>query len=67
MTLNPIRLLRRFQRLRLEAVEEASVLRAHYGERAAEVAREKLTRPNLTSWYRKVIERALRHLEAQRF
>jgi hypothetical protein len=68
MTLNPLRLLRRRQRLRRVALEEAQYLRRRYGSDAARAARELLRRPDITRWGRRVLERAiklLRHEELE--
>lgn len=63
MLLNPIRLWRRRERLRREALEEAQMLRRRHGEAAAGAAKTKLDRSDLTTWHRQVVERAARMLE----
>ncbi len=63
MVLNPIRLWRRRERLRREAVEEAQMLRRRHGEGAPAAAKTKLARTDLTTWHRQVVERAARLLE----
>ena len=63
MLLNPVRLWRRRERLRREALEEAQMLRRRYGDTAAAAAHLKLERTDLTSWHRQVVERAARLLE----
>ncbi len=63
MVLNPIRLWRRRERLRREAVEEAQMLRRRHGDDAPVAAKTKLSRTDLTTWHRQVVERAARLLE----
>lgn len=63
MVLNPIRLWRRRERLRREAMDEAQMLRRRHGEAAPMAAKTKLERPDLTTWHRQVVERAARLLE----
>ena len=62
MTLNPLRIFRRRRRLRRAALEEAHYLRRRYGENAERVAREKLRRPDLTSWGQEVLIATVRLL-----
>jgi hypothetical protein len=65
MIWNPLRLYRRRMRLRRVALEEAQYLRRRYGTDAARAAREQLRRPDITSWGRKVLRRALGLLAAE--
>ena len=58
MTLNPIKLVRRRLRLRRAIEEEALYLRRRHGVHAHAAALEKLRRPNLTGWGRKIVEGA---------
>ena len=67
MTLNPLRFLRRRQRLRREALEEAQYLRRRYGMDALRAAREQLRRPDLTTWGHRVLERAIKLLRRNPF
>ena len=60
---DPIRLIRRRQKLREAIDEEVWKLRRMHGERARETAREKLKRPDLTTWGRQVIGGAAKRLE----
>ena len=64
MVLNPLRLLRRMERLRREALDEAQMLKRRYGDGACEAARAKLARPDLTTWHRQVMERTIKLLES---
>jgi hypothetical protein len=64
MTLNPWKIMRRRRRLRREAGEEVELLRRRFGAEAAEAARRKLERPDLTSWGREVVGEALKRLKA---
>ena len=59
MVFNPLRLYRRKRRLEREALEEAQLLRRRYGAAAIAAAREKLRRPDLTWWGRKVMKRTV--------
>jgi hypothetical protein len=65
MVLNPLRMLRRHERLKREALDEAQVLRRRHGDGAIAAARAKLARPDLTSWYRLVLERAIQVLQKE--
>ncbi|MEO8114937.1 MAG: hypothetical protein ABI655_11175 [Phenylobacterium sp.] len=65
-TYNPVRLWRRRQRLKRDALEEAQHLRRWHGELALSVAREKLTRPGRTTWGRTVLTDAIRLLADRR-
>lgn len=60
--LNPVRFLRRRERLKREALEEAQMLRRRHGDAAQAAAKAKLQRTDLTSWHRQVVERAARLL-----
>lgn len=62
--LNPVRFLRRLERMKREALEEAQMLRRRHGDAAQEAARTKLQRTDLTTWHRQVVERAARLLAA---
>ncbi|MFC3071466.1 hypothetical protein [Phenylobacterium soli] len=66
MILNPLRLYRRRQRLRREALEEAQYLRRRHGEAAVDAARDQLRRSDLTSWGQQVMEQALKLLKGAR-
>jgi hypothetical protein len=57
--LNPFRIYRRFQRLERQALEEAQHLRRRHGAGALHAAHQKLVRPDLTRWGRKVLRRAI--------
>ena len=59
MILNPLRMYRRHQRLERQALEEARLLRRRHGGAAITVARDKLQRPDLTWWGRKVLKRSI--------
>lgn len=63
MIIDPIRYMRRRRRLMQEAEEEAAYLRRRYGEEAHQAALEKLKRPDLTTWGRRVVTEAARRLE----
>ncbi|MDE2487946.1 MAG: hypothetical protein KGO51_11155 [Alphaproteobacteria bacterium] len=65
MTWNPLRLYRRRQRLKREALDEAHFLRRRHGAEALQAARERLKRPDLTSWGHRVIEEAIKILKSQ--
>jgi hypothetical protein len=65
MILNPLRLYRRRQRLRREALEEAQHLRRRHGDDALAAARDQLRRSDLTSWGRQVIEAAIKLLKSK--
>jgi hypothetical protein len=58
--LNLVRLWRRRRRLIREAVEEAQFLRLRHGPSAVRAAQDKLSRPDLTVWGRRVLNEALR-------
>ena len=59
MTINPLRLYRRHKRLERQALEEAQLLRRRHGAAAIAAAREKLRRPDLNWWGRRVVKRAI--------
>lgn len=59
MILNPMRIYRRHRRLERQALEEARLLRRRHGGAAIIAAREKLKRPDLTWWGRKVLKRSI--------
>lgn len=63
MVLNPLRLLRRMERLRRESLDEAQMLKRRHGDGACEAAKAKLARTDLTSWHRQVMERTIKLLE----
>jgi hypothetical protein len=63
MILDPFRLYRRHQRLSREAREEARHLRRRYGDAAVIAAWDRLGRPDITQWGRRVMKRALVLLE----
>ena len=63
MIVNPVRLYKRWQRVRQEAAEEAYMLRRRHGEAALEAARAKLSREDLSSWGRKVLQETVKVLE----
>ncbi|CAN7496754.1 hypothetical protein LJR219_003428 [Phenylobacterium sp. LjRoot219] len=63
MLIDPFRWYRRRQRLQREALEESQYLRRRFGDTALATAREKLKRPDLTSWGRNVLEEAIKLLE----
>jgi hypothetical protein len=65
MILNPLRLYRRRQRLRREALEEVQYLRRRHGDEALLAARDQLRRSELTSWGRQVMETAVKLLQSQ--
>jgi hypothetical protein len=65
MILNPLRMYRRRQRLERQALEEAQLLRRRHGDAAYLAALEKLRRPDLTWWGRKVVRRAIELLREQ--
>jgi hypothetical protein len=65
MILNPLRLYRRRQRLRREALEEAQHLRRRHGNKALAAARDQLRRTDLTSWGRHVMETAVKLLKTK--
>jgi hypothetical protein len=60
--LDPIRFLRRRERLKHDAETEAALLRRRHGAGAYAFALEKLARDDLTSRYRKVLEKAAARL-----
>ncbi len=59
MILNPVRLYRRWLRVRSEAAEEATMLRRRHGEDALAAAKAKLARPDLSTWGRSVLGRTV--------
>lgn len=63
MIVNPVRLYKRWQRVRQEAAEEAQMLRRRHGGEALEAARVKLSREDLSSWGRKVLQETVKVLE----
>jgi len=65
MTLNPFRLYRRWRRLERQAAEEAQHLRRRYGADALTQAEQQLARPDVTSWGRLVLRRAIRRLRGR--
>lgn len=65
MTLNPIRLYRRLRRLQRDSLEEAQHLRRRHGDMALAAAEEKLRRPEITTWGKLVIRRAIKLLHSQ--
>ena len=60
--LDPIRFLRHLERLNLAVEEEVALLRRRHGEEAYAQAVEKLRREDLTTRYRKVLEKAASRL-----
>jgi hypothetical protein len=62
VVLNPWRLYRRKLRLERHALEEAQLLRRRHGPGALHAAHQKLLRPDLTPWGRKVMRRAIQLL-----
>lgn len=64
MVLNPLRLLRRRERLQREALDEAQMLRRRFGGEAHAAAIAKLDRTDLTTWHRQVVEKAARLLKS---
>jgi len=62
MILNPFRLYRRWRRLEREALEEARFARRRHGDEAAWALQVKLADPQLTSWGRRVLKRAVQLL-----
>jgi hypothetical protein len=65
MILNPLRLYRRHRRLQREALEEAQFLRRRHGPQALQIAREQLSRADLTTWGHQVLAQAIRLLDGQ--
>jgi len=65
MMIDPFRWYRRRSRLAREAHDEVEFLRRRHGETALLVARDKLSRSDLTSWGRQVLEQAIKELERQ--
>ena len=59
MILNPVRLFRRWRRLRSEAMEEVRLLRRRHGEDALAEAMAKLNRPDLNTWGRNVLRQTV--------
>jgi hypothetical protein len=62
--LDPIRFLRRRERLRRAIDEETFVLQRRYGEEAYDQCLAKLGRDDLTTRYRRVLEGAARKLKS---
>jgi hypothetical protein len=62
VVLNPWRIYRRIQRLERQAIEEAQHLRRRYGPGALHAAHQKMARPDLTHWGRKVMKRTIQLL-----
>ncbi|HEY8615540.1 hypothetical protein [Phenylobacterium sp.] len=65
MRVNPLRMWRRYRRLRREAADEAQFLRRRFGDDAVAAARAKLRRADVTSWGRAVLRRAIRILRTE--
>lgn len=63
MVVDPIRYIRRRRRLLQEAEEEAAYLRRRFGPDAHRAALEKLQRPDLTTWGKRVVQEAAKRLE----
>jgi hypothetical protein len=63
MDLNPLRYFRRRRRLRDAIEDEVAYLRRAFGERAYDVAIQKLVRTDLTDWGRRIVEGAARRLK----
>lgn len=63
MILNPVRVYKRWRRAREEALDEAQMLRRRHGEAALAAARAKLTREDLSSWGRRVLQETVKVLE----
>lgn len=63
MIIDPFRLYRRYQRLQREAQEEALHLRRRYGAGALDAARERLARPDVTTWGKRVLRRTVELLQ----
>jgi hypothetical protein len=61
---DPFKAKRRRERLEREALEEAYILRRKHADAAVEAAKTTLQRPDLTSWGRKVMDRAIELLQA---
>ena len=64
ITFDPIRLLRRRQKLRQAIDEEVWKLRRLHGDGARDTALRKLKRDDLTTWGRQVIGGAAKRLDA---
>ena len=64
MIFNPFRLFDRHEKLKAAALEEAHYLRRRHGREAVNVAMQKLVRPELTRWGRKVLMEAIRLLQS---
>ena len=62
MILNPLRLYRRWQRLKREALEEAQLAKLRHGDEAAWALHMKIADPSLTTWGRRVLKRAVKLL-----
>ena len=65
LLLNPVRILRRRQRLEREALEEAQFLRRRHGEGALDAARDQQLRPEVTTWGYRVLDRAIQLLKSK--
>jgi hypothetical protein len=65
MIIDPFRWHRRHQRLRREAQDEIQYLRRRHGESALAAAQEKLARPDLTNWGRRVVSEAIKELRRE--
>ena len=65
MPKNPLELLRRRARRQAEMKEEVSFLQERYGEKAREGALAELSRPNLPSGRRAVLQAALKRLHSR--
>ena len=63
MLIAPFRWYRRRRRIQREALEECHYLRRRFGDTALQAGREKLRRPDLTSWGRSLVAEAIRLLE----
>ena len=62
MTLNPIRLMRRRQRLQREVEDAVRFLRRAHGDQAYAVAVARVGDPGLTGWGRRIAEETARQL-----
>ena len=63
MIVDPLRLYKRWRRVRQEAADEAQMLRRRHGEAALEAAQSKLAREDLSTWGRQIMEQTVRILE----
>ena len=61
-TLDPIRLMARRRRLRAAVQDEVYYLRRAHGRAALAAAMEKLHRPDLTSWGRRIMKDTIKQL-----